>query len=301
MIINVIVNGVIKFMYRQIVSRLDVFKRYKEINRISEILPRIFMPPPGRCKITPVDAGGIKGEWSEPKFMDADRHILYIHGGGFCLFSTVFYREMVSRIALACKARALSINYRMAPKYPYPAAIEDVISAYRQLLSDGFRPSRIAVIGDSAGGGLVLSLLQNLRDNKMPLPACAVCISPWADLTLSGKSFEEKRKKDHLMRGNALQSCAAHYLQGKDASHPSISPVFGDFSSLPPILFQVGGEEVLLNDSETAVKKSQDAGTQAELSVWPGMVHDFQLWARMLPDGRKAIREIGQFVIKHIP
>lgn len=217
------------------------------------------------------------------------------------MFSTVFYREMVGRIAQAARARALSFNYRLAPMNPFPAALEDSLTAYEWLLSTGAKASRVAVIGDSAGGGLVLSLLQTLRDRKISLPACAVCISPWADLTLSGEGFEERRKKDHLMRGTALQCCAAHYLQGQKASHPSVSPLFGDFSNLPPLLFQAGGEEVLLMDSVTAVEKSRAVGTAATLSVWAGQVHDFQLWAKILPDGRKAIQEIGRFVQKHIP
>jgi acetyl esterase/lipase len=208
---------------------------------------------------------------------------------------------MVGRIALATGARALSFYYRLAPQHPFPTAIEDTVKMYRWLLDGGTKPSRIAVIGDSAGGGLTLSLLHHLRDNRIPLPACAVCISAWADLTLSGNSFKENKKNDHLFRRNVLRDCADNYLQGQDATNPSASPVLGDFSKLPPILFQVGGDEVLLNDSQTAVKKSKDAGTQAELSVWPDMVHDFQLWAMVLPDGRKAIREIGQFVKKHIP
>lgn len=299
--INSIVNSIIKFIYAQIFSRVDICHDYEALNRVSDIAAHVFTRAPLKCKIEPVDADGVKGEWSGAADLSAKRHILFIHGGGFSLFSTLFYREMAGRIALASGARALSFNYRLAPRYPFPAAIDDTVKVYRWLLSKGIQPSRIAVVGDSAGGGLTLSLLHHLRDNKIPLPACAVCISAWADLTLSGTSFEEKKKKDHLMRGNALRDCAANYLQGKDATEPSASPVFGDFSNLPPILFQVGGDEVLLNDSQTAVKKSTDAGTRVELSIWPGMVHDFQLWAKVLPDGRRAIRDIGHFVKKHIP
>lgn len=301
MIINGFVNGVIKFIYAQIFSRVDIQHGHETINKVSELAAHIFTRAPRKCKIEAVTVEGIKGEWSGLKGLNTGRYIFFIHGGGFSLFSTNFYREMVGRIALASGARALSFNYRLAPQHPFPAAIDDTAKIYRWLLSAGIKPSRIAVIGDSAGGGLTLSLLHHLRDNKIPLPACAVCISAWADLTLSGDPSGERKKKDHLFRRKVLRDCAANYLQGRDAAHPSASPVLGNFSNLPPILFQVGGDELLLNDSQMAVKKSKDAGTQAELSVWPGMVHDFQLWAKVLPDGRKAIREIGQFVKKHIP
>ncbi len=299
--INNIVNSIIKFIYSQIFSRVDIFHWHAAINKLSRLVAPVILHPFGKCKITPVNARDVRSEWTTPRGADPDRYIFFIHGGGFTLFSTVFYRDMVCRLAVLAKARVLSLNYRLAPEHPYPAGLEDVVTVYRWLISTGINAARVAVIGDSAGGGLTLSLLQNLRDHQMPLPACAVCMSAWADLTLSGEAYEEQRRKDHLMRGNALRACAAGYLQGKDARDPAVSPVFGDFSNLPPILFQVGGDEVLLNDSQKAFRKSMDAGTKAELSVWPGMVHDFQLWAKVLPDGRKAMREIGAFVKKHIP
>lgn len=301
MIINGFMNGIIKFIYAQIFSRVDIRHRHAAINKMSEFAAPILTRAPLKCKIESADADGVKGEWSGLKGLNTGRYIFFIHGGGFSLFSTNFYREMAGRIALASEARALSFNYRLAPRHPFPAAIEDSVKVFRWLLSTGIQPSRIAVVGDSAGGGLTLSLLQHLRDNRIPLPACAVCISAWADLTLSGDPSGERKKKDHLFRRKVLHDCATNYLQGTDAHHPSASPVFGDFSNLPPILFQVGGDELLLADSHTAVKKAKDSGTQADLSVWPGMVHDFQLWAKVLPDGRKAIKEIGQFVRKHIP
>lgn len=297
---NSIVSAVIKFIYSRF-SRVDLFHDYAALNRISNFIAPVILHPFGKCKVTPVDAWDVKSEWTDIKGDEADRYIFFIHGGGFTLHSTTFYRDMVCRLAVLSKARVLSLNYRLAPKCPYPAALDDVVNAYSWLISTGINAGRVAVIGDSAGGGLTLSLLQYLRDQKIPLPACAVCISPWADLTQSGDFYEEKRKKDHLMKGNVLRDCAANYLQGKDARDPAVSPVFGDFSGLPPILFQAGGDEVLLNDARTAFEKSKDAGTQAELSVWPGMVHNFQFWAKILPDGRKAMREIGAFVKKHIP
>ncbi|MBN1364920.1 MAG: alpha/beta hydrolase [Syntrophaceae bacterium] len=140
-----------------------------------------------------------------------------------------------------------------------------------------------------------------LPNTRTPLPACAVCISAWTDLTLKGKDYEERKKGDHLFKSNVLHDCAYNYLQGKDPSDPSISPVFGNFSNLPPILFHVGSEEILLNDSVTAANKAKAAGTQAELQIWPNMVHDFQLWAKVLPDARKAIYKMGDFVKRNIP
>lgn len=294
-------NTIIKFIVRTLANRLDIKKNYGSVNRAGETFADLFLRIPKTCEITEVDAGGVPGEWIAHAGPDTGRRILFIHGGGYVLFSTKVYRDLIYRIARATDARVLAINYRLAPEHPHPAAVVDAMTAYRWLLKTGVKPSQVAVMGDSAGGGLTLVLLQQLRDKKIHLPACAVCLSPWTDLTLSGATHRENRERDPMMRKTILPDCVAHYAGNKKPSIPAISPLFGKFSKLPPLLFQAGTEEVLLDDSRMAAGQAAKAGTVAELQVWPGMIHDFQMWAKFLPDSRRAIIAIGQFVKRHVP
>ncbi|HOD15405.1 MAG TPA: alpha/beta hydrolase [Spirochaetota bacterium] len=293
-------NTMIKLIVRTLANRLNIAKQYKSVNRAGDMFAGMFLRVPKTCEISFVDAGGVPGEWIGHAGPDSGRRIFFIHGGGYVLFSTKIYRDLIYRIARASDARVLAVNYRLAPEHPHPAAVDDVMAAYRRLLETGVKPSRVAVMGDSAGGGLTLVLLQKLRDKKLPLPACAVCLSPWTDLTLSGAAHRENRVRDPMMRKNILHDCIAHYVGTSKPSIPAISPLFGKFSQLPPLLFQVGTEEVLLDDSRMAAERAANAGTIAELQVWPGMIHDFQMWAKVLPDSRRAIRAIGHFVKQHI-
>jgi epsilon-lactone hydrolase len=295
-----IMGNIVKLIVRMTASRLDVATKYRSMNRAADTFANVFLRIPRTCEITPVDAGGVPAEWFTLAEPDSGRRILFLHGGGYVLFSTTLYRDLIYRIARASNARVLAINYRLAPEHPYPAAVDDAMAAYRWLLKTGVKPSRVAVMGDSAGGGLSLVLLMKLRDKKLPLPACAVCMSPWTDLTLSNPTHRDNRKKDPMMQKTFLRDCAAHYVQKSTPSDPGISPQFGSFSKIPPLLIQAGTEEVLLDDSRVCAEKAATAGTNVELQVWPGMIHDFQMWARVLPDSRKAIRDIGRFVEKNI-
>ena len=296
-----ILAGIVKLIVRILAGRVNVAKGYRAMNRGAELFAKAFLPVPRSFTISPVDAGGVPSEWFTPAGPDSGRRILYIHGGGYVLFSTVLYRDLIFRIARAANARVLAINYRLAPEHPYPAAADDAMAAYRWLLKTGVKPAQVAVMGDSAGGGLTFVLLQKLRDKKLPLPACAVCMSPWTDLTLSNPSHRTNRKKDPMMQNAILRDCAAFYAGTKNPSDPGISPQFGRFSKLPPLLIQAGTEEVLLDDSRVCAEKALKAGTKVDLLVWTGMIHDFQMWAKVLPDARRAIRDIGRFVEKHIP
>jgi epsilon-lactone hydrolase len=296
-----ILATIVKLIVRLTAGRVDVATKYKSLNRGGDLFAKAFLRVPRTCRVSPVDAIGVPAEWFTPAGPDSGKRILYLHGGGYVLFSTTLYRDLICRIARASDARVLAINYRLAPEHPYPAAVDDAMAAYRWLLKTGVKPSRVAVMGDSAGGGLTFVLLQKLRDKKLPLPACAVCLSPWADLTMSNPTHRDNRKKDPMMQKTILRDCAAHYAGKKKQSDPGISPQFGKFSKLPPLLIQVGSEEVLLDDARVAAEKAGKAGTKVDLQVWHGMIHDFQMWAKVLPDARKAIRDIGRFIDKHIP
>jgi monoterpene epsilon-lactone hydrolase len=293
-------DAIVRMIIRHYSKKADASK-YRGMRKWEERLSAKYIRPPGKCLITPVDAAGVPSERVSWKGMDAGRVVLYLHGGGYVFGSPRTHRDLAWRIARACAAQLLVLEYRRAPEHPHPAAVEDAVSAYRWLLDSGTDHSCIAVMGDSAGGGLTLVLLQQLRDRKIPLPACAVCMSPWADLTCSGTSMKENSRKDPVLPPHLVAGFARHYAPEKDLSLPSVSPLFGDFSGLPPILIHVGTDEVLLDDSRRVAEKASKTGSAVELKIWPKMIHVVQALAFLLPQARQAIQEIGSFVERHIP
>jgi epsilon-lactone hydrolase len=293
-------NTIIKLILRIFRRTIDI-TNIRAIRKGSEKLVARYVKLPRRCEITPVDAGGIPAEWVSWKGAESGRVILYLHGGGYTICSPRTHRDLMWRLARAAGARVLVPDYRLAPEHPHPAAVEDAVAAYRWLLKKGVKPRRLAVMGDSAGGGLALVLLQQLRDRKVPLPACAVCLSPWTDLTASGDSMRANRCRDPLLWPEAIAYTARLYAPEADLAKPAVSPLFGSFRGLPPLLIQVGGAEVLLDDSRRAAAKAAIAGVPTAITIWPGMIHVFQAMAFILKESRRAIREIGQFVAKQIP
>jgi acetyl esterase/lipase len=244
-----------------------------------------------------VDAGGVAAEWVAAPGAAADRVILYLHGGGYVIGSIHTHRAMVSRIARASNARALLIDYRLAPEHPFPAAVEDATAAYRWLLAQGYRPGKIVIAGDSAGGGLTLALLVAIRDADLPMPAGAVPISPWTDLEGKGESVRTRAAQDVMVTQEGLSSMAKQYYGAHDPRHPLVSPVHADFRGLPPMLIQVGDAEVLLDDSTRVAKSAKAAGVEVELEVWDEMPHVWHVFAKYLPEGQQAIDKIGKFVL----
>ncbi|MBN2080517.1 MAG: alpha/beta hydrolase [Spirochaetes bacterium] len=293
-------NAIIKLFIRMYRSRLDR-KNYVALRRGGERYASRFIRLPESAEISPTETDGIPAEWIVPRDTDKGRCILYLHGGGYVICSPRTHRDLVWRIGRRSRARSLVIDYRLAPEHPHPAALEDAMKAYRWLIKNGVDPVRLAVMGDSAGGGLTLALLLALRDAGDPLPACAVCLSPWSDLTASGASMETHRRKDPLLDPESIAHYAGLYSPGGDFTRPYVSPLFGDFRGLPPLLIHVGGAEVLLDDSRCVAEKASAAGVQVEFKIWPRMIHVFQALAFILPDARKAIREIGEFTLRHIP
>jgi acetyl esterase/lipase len=251
----------------------------------------------------PVDAGGVKAEWIVPPNAAADRVILYLHGGGYVMGSINTHRAMVARIARASQARALALDYRLAPEHPFPAAVDDATAAYRWLLTQGYQPSKIVISGDSAGGGLVLAALVALRDAKVALPACAVPISPWTDMEGTGASMKTNASKDPMVApsgGNGgLFNMAKAYVANADPKNPLASPLHADYRALPPLLIQVGGTETLLDDSTRVAEKAKAAGVKVDLEVWDEMIHVWHVFAKLLPEGQQAIDRIGQYVLQH--
>ncbi len=243
-----------------------------------------------------VKVGVCNAEWTTTPGWVEGRAVLYFHGGGYTIGSIATHRQVVADISRASKSRVLSLDYRLAPEHPHPAAVEDALAAYRAMLDEGIDPSKIAIAGDSAGGGLTAAALVAIRDAGLPRPAAGVCISPWLDLSQSGASYREKAEVDPLVTREVLDMMSAAYLDGQDPKTPLASPLFAKHEDLPPILIQVGTAEVLLDDSvqfEAAVRR---AGVDVELDVWEDMIHVWHAFGALLPESGQAIAKIGDYL-----
>ena len=253
-------------------------------------------PLPADVKVEPIDAGGVKSEWITTPGVDNGRAVLYLHGGGYVIGSPNTHRELASRISRAAKARVLLIDYRLAPEHPFPAAVEDSVAAYRWMLKSGLKPERIAVAGDSAGGGLTVATLVAIKDAKLPMPAAGVPMSPWVDLEGIGDSMKTKAAIDPMVQKEGLLQMAKAYLNGQDARTPLAAPLYADLSGLPPLLIQVGTAETLMDDSTRLAERAKKAGVKVTLEPWENMIHVFQVFAGMLDEGQQAIDKAGDFI-----
>ncbi len=251
--------------------------------------------PPGIGTRTTL-AHTVPAEWIEAPESRPSRNILFLHGGGYCFGSPATHRDLAARLAKAAGARVLSVDYRLAPEHPYPAAIDDARTAYGWLIDQGVASRQIALAGDSAGGGLAAALLLRLKHEGMPLPAAAALFSPWTDLTASGDSVTSKAAVDPLLHPLLLEMATRAYVRDADPRHPWISPLFGDLAGLPPLLIQVGGREILLDDACRFSERARAEGVSVEIEVWDEMVHAWHFFASMLHEGREAIQQAGDFL-----
>jgi len=256
-------------------------------------------PLPEGVEARPVDAGSVPAEWVSAPGSDPDRVVVYLHGGGYCIGSLATHRGLAGRLAAAAGARVLNVDYRLAPENPFPAAIEDAVAAYRWLLEEGTAPQRVAIGGDSAGGGLTAAPLLALRDEGVPLPASAAMLSPWADLTFSGETHRSLAELDPMVSEAGLRPMAAAYLGDVRPDHPWASPASADLSGLPPLLIQVGSAEVLLDDSRRLARNAEEADVPVTLEIWDDMIHVFQAFAPVLPEAQQGIDRIGAFLRDH--
>jgi len=252
-------------------------------------------PPPGTRTLA-IDAGGVRADRIATRASQPGRHILFLHGGGFIAGSPSLYRQLTWRIASAARASVVSLDYRLAPEHPFPAALDDAVAAYCWLLAQGAAPQRVAVMGDSAGGGLALSLLLRLRDEGVPLPAAAVALSPWTDLAMTGRSFTANAGADPLLSAEQARRFVGYYLGGADPRSPYASPLYGEPAGLPPTIIQVGSDEVLRDDAVRMAERMRAAGCRVELEIWPRMPHVWHLFAPVMPEAHHAIARIGEFV-----
>ena len=228
------------------------------------------------------------------------RHVvLYFHGGVYVIGDAFLAADLASQIGRRTQAKVISVDYRLAPEHPYPAAVDDALAAYAALLDNGVVPTNIAFAGESAGGGLVVATLINARDHGLPMPAAAFVMSPYVDLTLAGTSMETKRDVDPLFTRELLQTRVTDYTAGQDAGLPLISPVFADLSGLPPLLIQAGTHELLLDDAVRLAQQAAAADVEVMLDITPQVPHVFQAYSAMLEEGAAALDRAGQFLSAH--
>ncbi|MFJ6086928.1 alpha/beta hydrolase [Streptomyces sp. NPDC092369] len=225
------------------------------------------------------------------------RHVvLYFHGGVYVLGDALSAAGLASQVGRRTGAKAFSVDYRLAPEHPYPAAVDDALAAYEALLRDGIAPSDIVFAGESAGGGLAVATLVNARDHGLPLPAATYAMSPYTDLTLAGPSIDTKRDADPLLSRELLEPRVADYTAGQDAGLGLISPVFADLSGLPPLLVQVGSHEILLDDAVRLAQRAAAADVDVTLEVTPGAPHVFQAYGPLLDEATAALDSAGRFL-----
>jgi acetyl esterase/lipase len=255
---------------------------------------------PLNVDVQPIAIGDMPAEWLRPIGVKDDRVVLYLHGGGYTLGSCNTHRALGARLAIASRAPVLTIDYRLAPEYPFPAALEDAVAAYRWLIDLEMAACPIAFAGDSAGGGLAIAMAIMLRDQGERLPAAIVCTSPWADLTVTGESMVTRAKADPLISRESSLYHAALYIAQHDPCLPLISPVYADLHSLPPLFIQVGDREVLLSDSVRLAERARQAGVDTTLEIWDGMWHVWQAYAGYVPEAQQAIVRVGVFISKHL-
>jgi acetyl esterase/lipase len=257
-------------------------------------------PLPPDVSVTPILIHGVHCELIQNPRCNASQLLIFLHGGGFTSGSCKTHRHLAAQLAQASLLPILLVDYPLAPEHPFPAAVNDTVGVYQALLASGRAPSQLVVGGDSAGGGLAMSVLLALRAANIPQPAAAVLISPWADLTMSGESIGSRADLEPLTLPSELFACASQYIGTGDPGDPLASAVFADLAGLPPLMIHVGDHELLLSDSVRLAENARAAGVEVELVVWEEMWHVFPAWAPALPEGQAALEQIGEFVQRRL-
>jgi len=286
----------------QIILR-KVFKEKRltiEENRARSARTSNLMHIPRGVTVTDINTDGLHSKWISPKDTISGKVILHLHGGGYVTGGADSHLMMCIPMAQTLKTKILLPEYRLAPEHPFPAAVDDAVKVYRWILAQGYQPKDIIISGDSAGGGLSLAAVLSLRDAGDPLPAAVVCMSPWTDLTFMGKSHLSKAKADCVLLTDVLREWAACYIGAEKADHPFISPIYANFHNFPPLLIQVGSDEVLLDDALMLAEKAKSAGVAVTLKVWDELWHVWPALGDLLPESKKAFEEIGDFIDIHV-
>jgi acetyl esterase/lipase len=253
-------------------------------------------PLPEEATFQTVVAGGVPAEWVEMPGADEHRVFLFLHGGGYNSGSPRTHYKLAAHLARATGLRLLLPDYRLAPEHPYPAAVKDALLAYGWLLAQGHKPGDIVVGGDSAGGGLALSMLLALREAGAATPRAAILLAPWTDLTVSSSSYERLRDKDPVITREGLREAGLWYAGRRDPADPMLSPLFADLAGLPPLLIHAGGDEVMVEDSTRLAEQAEAAGVKVTLKVWPELWHVFHHGVPDVPESMQAVDEIGAYL-----
>jgi acetyl esterase/lipase len=253
-------------------------------------------PLPADVTATAAALGGVPTAEITVDGVEPRHVVLYFHGGVYVMGDAFLAADLASQVGRRTRAKVISVDYRLGPEHPYPAAVADALAAYEALLDNGTAPSDIVFAGESAGGGLAIATLVNARDHELPQPAAAFVMSPYADLTLAGTTLETKAKADPLLSREALQARVADYTAGQDAALGLISPIFADLSGLPPLLIQAGTHEVLLDDALRLAQRAAAADVEVTLDITPGVPHVFQAYYPILDEATAALDRAGQFL-----
>lgn len=288
-----VVNSVLrlsKLRYQNSDVRFALGAMRLTMNRLADMRPR-------GLRSSADTIAGVPCEWVWTRISEDSPDVtIYLHGGGFVAGSPASHFDLAKRLSKSSLSRVLLVDYRLSPDHCYPAQLDDVLAVYRAVLDSGQAPQRLALAGDSAGGNLALALLMRARQLGLPLPVGLVCYSPWTDLTHSGASIGSNAERDTLIPVNLLDPLAALYGGGHDLSDPLLSPLFGDYAGFPPLQLHVAEDEVLLDDTLRLDARARAAGVPVETHVWPQLPHAFPVFAEMLPEGRTAIRQSGEFL-----
>jgi acetyl esterase/lipase len=257
-------------------------------------------PLPADVTVTAAERGGVQTAEITVDGIEPRHVVLYFHGGVYVMSDAFLAAGLASQVGRRTHAKVISVDYRLAPEHPYPAAVDDALAAYEALLQDGIAASDIAFAGDSAGGGLAVATLVNARDHGLPLPAAAFVMSPYADLTLGGTTMETKGDVDPLLSREALQARIPDYTAGQDPALDLISPIFADLSGLPPLIIQAGSHEVLLDDAIRLARQAATADVEVTLDITPGVPHVFQAYSPILDEAGAALDRAGQLLSAHL-
>jgi monoterpene epsilon-lactone hydrolase len=284
------------------ILRQSAFPADSDVNEQRRLLRELLsaQPLPADVTLTAAALGGVPTAEITVDGIEPRHVVLYFHAGVYVMGDASLAADLASQVGRRTNAKVISVDYRLAPEHPYPAAVDDALAAYEGLLNNGIAPSDIAFAGESAGGGLAVATLVNARDHGLPLPAAAFLMSPYADLTLAGATMETKREVDPLLSREALQSAVTAYTAGQDASLGLISPIFADLSGLPPVIIQVGTREVLLDDAVRLAQQAATADVEVTLDITPGVPHVFQAYYPILDEAAAALDRAGQLLSAHL-
>jgi acetyl esterase/lipase len=284
------------------ILRQSAFPADSDVDEQRRLLRELLsgQPLPADVTVTEAALGGVPTAEITVDGIEPRHVVVYFHGGVYVMGDAFLAADLASQVGRRTDARVISVDYRLAPEHPYPAAVDDALTAYEALLRDGIAPSDIAFAGESAGGGLAIATLVNARNHGLPLPAAALVMSPYVDLTLAGTTMESRREVDPLLSREALQARVPDYTSGQDAALGLISPVFADLSGLPALIIQAGTHEVLLDDALRLAQQAARADVAVTLDITPHVPHVFQAYHAILDEATAALDRAGQLLSAHL-